>query len=614
MMLKKSIATGNLFTGCLPAFVFAGALLPWVAQAQEKLPANLKWETNDTDPTFASPDAKKGGTFRMHITEFPLTLRPVGPDANGLFANYLIYGGFLPLVERHANTRKTMPMLASEWAYGADKKTMYFRLNKNAKWSDGKPVTSDDVVFTVDFMRSKEIVDTSANDYYTTEIDKVIKYDDRTFALVDKNPKPDLDLYLGGNVLVVPKHFFGKPDKDFVKKFNYEITPVTGPYIVSKVDKGKSITMSRVKSWWGENERFFKNRFNVDNVVFKVVRDDEIAFENFKKGELDNFWLTRPVWWHEKAKGGNFDKGYIEKYWFYNDSPEGPQGFWLNLGNELFKDKNLRYAFAHALNIDLVIQKLLYGDYERKKQFFEGFGPYSATNVKAREFSIPKVKELMEKSGWKRGADGIWAKDGKRFSVKVTIGNSPQLVKRLEVMKEEAKKAGVEINIDAVDSAASFKSAREKKFEVYYGAMTTDVIPSPKNYFHSSFANKPQNDNFSNIDDPEMDKLLEVFQASSDEKVRQATMVKIIEKESEIGSFIGTFTVPYTREASWRWWKLPEFVGTAASEYLIQNPVHYKYGGLFWYDEAVHKETQEAMKAGKTYPPLTKIDKTYKPK
>ena len=93
------------------------------------LPAGLTWESNNADPAFADPAAKRGGTFRGFMTSFPLTLRVYGPDSNGGFAGYMRETN-LPLLSTHPVTGNPMPMLANEWAFGPDHKTLYLRISE----------------------------------------------------------------------------------------------------------------------------------------------------------------------------------------------------------------------------------------------------------------------------------------------------------------------------------------------------------------------------------------------------------------------------------------------------------------------------------------------------
>ena len=122
-----------------------------------ELPDNLEWLTNNTAEVFANPNAKKGGTYRTFMLGFPLTLRLVGPDSNSGFAGNL-RSIRMSLIDLHPNTEELLPALATHWAYGEDKKSMYFKLDPNARWSDGHPVTADDYLFILEFMRSEHIV------------------------------------------------------------------------------------------------------------------------------------------------------------------------------------------------------------------------------------------------------------------------------------------------------------------------------------------------------------------------------------------------------------------------------------------------------------------------
>ena len=241
-----------------------------------KLPEDIKWVTNSIDPVFASLDAKKGGTLHSALMSFPLTFRVVGPDSNSSFRSAIL-SNQLGLIGIHPNTENIIPELATHWAFAKDKKTMYFRLNKKARWSDGKPVTADDFAYTLEFMRSKHIVAPWYNDYYTNEIEKVVVYDDYTLAVVATKAQPDLHLRIGLNP--TPRHFYGELDNEFVNKYNWKIVPNTGPYQISDFQKGKLLKFKRKQEWWATNLYYFKNRFNVDKMIVTVVRDYNIQWE-----------------------------------------------------------------------------------------------------------------------------------------------------------------------------------------------------------------------------------------------------------------------------------------------------------------------------------------------
>jgi len=571
-----------------------------------ELPENVRWLTNDIDPLYASPKAVKGGTFRMAIKSFPLTFRVVGPDSNASFRAAILSNQY-SLTGLHPNTLNIVPGIAIHWAFGKDKKTMYFKLNKEARWSDGKPVTANDFAYTLEFMRSKHIVAPWYNDYYTKEIDKVIVYDDHTLAVVAAKAKPDLHLRV--SLSPTPRHFYGNLDKDFVKKYNWKIVPNTGPYQMHAFKKGKYVKFKRKKDWWAKDLKYFRNRFNVDRVIYTVIRDDNLEWEHFKKAKTEVFSMTLPKYWHVKSKTPVVENGYVKRIWFYNDKPRSPFGMWLNQDREIFKEKTVRYAFAHAMNIQKIIETVLRNDYIRLEHHYVGYGRYSNNSIGARRFDLAKVDDYMQKVGWLRGADGIYTKGGRRFSVEVSYG-SGQHTPKIVVLKEEAKKAGVELRLQKLDPSTWYKKISENRHEVIWLGFGTGLRPSYWQHYHSVNAHKPQTNNVTNTDDPELDKLIDTYRDTLDEEKRIVLSHRIQEKIHEIGAFIPTSMAPYVRQAYWRWWRLPRIPGTKHTESLF-TVFDSSTGGLFWYDKQIHEKTKQAMKKKKPFQPVTTIDKTY---
>ena len=132
-------------------------------------------------------------------------------------------------------------------------------------------------------------------------------------------------------------------------------------------------------------------------------------------------------------------------------------------------------------------------------------------------------------------------------------------------------------------------------------------------HYHSVNAHKPQTNNITNTDDPEMDRLIEAYRDSLEETERIDLSLKIQEKIHENGALVPTFMVPYVRMAYWRWWRLPNPPGTKNSDSLF-DPFGSTTGGLFWYDKDLKAETKAAMKKKTTFVPVTIIDETYKMK
>ncbi len=571
------------------------------ADAAPRLPANLQWQTNLDDPIFGSPDAIRGGRFRTFMLSFPLTLRLVGPDSNGGFAGYMRANN-LSLVSIHPTTLNPIPELATHWAFDADGKTVYYRLDPDARWSDGKPVIADDYLYTLTFMRSKYIVAPWYTNHFTNVIEEVIKYDDHTIGIRGATVKPQEELLFEYGISPTPEHFHSL-DEQWVRDYNWKIEPNTGPYKICKIRKGKYIEFCRKQDWWANDKRYNRYRFNPDEVRVKVIRDINIAYQHFVKGELDTFGLVMPSFWHKKARGKMYDNGYIGKIIFYNEVPQPANGIFLNEDDPLFADRKVRYGFAHAMNIDRILRTVLRGDYARLQTMNEGYGDYSNRNIRAREFDLDKAEQYLSEAGWaQRGPDGIRVKNGERFSVRVTYVN-PSHTPRLVVLKEEALKAGIELNLQLLDASAGFKQILEKKHQVaWMGWSGGGLAPRYWQFFHSDNAHIPQTNNITNTDDPKMDEMIAAYRLATDKATRVELAQALEQQVHDIGSVIPTFKVPYTREGFWRWIKLPEFHGTRTSRVLF-SPFG-STGGLFWIDPEEKQRTQEARRNGDKLSPV----------
>jgi len=574
-----------------------------------ELPSNVNWITNTEDNIFADPEAKKGGTYRAFMLSFPLTLRSVGPDSNGGFAGTL-RNLQMGLVDFHPNTLNPIPALATHWAFDEDQKTVYYKLDPDARWSDGKPITADDYLYTLVFMRSEHIIAPWYNEYYSKQITDIIKYDDYTIAIRAGNAKPLDELIAATSLSPKPKHFH-KLDENWVRDYNWKEEPTTGAYVIDKIKKGKYIQFKRLADWWADEKKFYQYRFNVNKVRIKVVRDNNIAWTYFLKGELDNFSLVIPSFWHNKAQGPVFENGYVHKIKFYNDLPQPASGLWLNTAANGLDDLNVRLGLAHSINIEKVINTVLRGDYERLETHHVGFGDYSNATIKPREFDLDKADQYFSNAGWQEfGADGIRVKEGKRLAFEVSYG-AQHHTDRLVILKEEAKKSGVELNLQLLDSAASFKKVLEKKHQISWMAWSGGGL-SPRywEFYHSINAEKTQTNNITNISDPKLDSLIEVYRKELLKEKRISMAHELEQMLFDSGVMIPTTKVPYTREAYWSWVKLPSFYGNKRSASLVSA----FSSGLFWIDTEYKKVVEEAKKQGDKLPASTIIDDTWRKK
>lgn len=577
------------------------------ALSQATLPTDLKWETNDTDPVYSSEKAVKGGEARVAMSTFPSTLRRIGPDANSS-ALYLAQNDWtMSLIGVHPGTEKPFPLLATHWAYGKDGKSIYYKLNKNAKWSDGKPLTANDFKFTLEFMLSKNIMAPWYNNFYGENFDSVNVFDDHTLSIVLKKEKPRIYIY--ADLPPTPRHFYnGVVDKDFVKKFNWTVVPVPGPYQITKVEKGKNIVISRVKNWWGENERFFKNRFNVDKITFQVVRETTVEYEWFKSGKLDFFAPSEPSYWFDRAKDDIYEKGYVERMMFYNDTARPSFGFWLNQAAPLLADKNVRLGIQHSMNFDKLIQTILRKEWVRLNTTAEGFSKYTHPTIKARAFDIKKAEEYFVTAGFTtKGPDGIRMKGDQRLSVSLTY-SSEDWNQRLAVLREEAKKTGLDLQLRFLDWSAATKLYDGKKHEAAFMGFGTGIFPE---YFQAW--NSKQEDNLTSTNIASLDKMIDDYNNATDEPQKIKLSHAISQIIYDEGAFIPSLAKDWTRVAYWRWWNFPETPGTKQTASLSAL-FDLSWGGLVWFDQAKKDETLAAQKSKKTFTRVDRVIETFRVK
>jgi microcin C transport system substrate-binding protein len=598
------------------------------------IPADLDWQDGSDLPEFASPDAKRGGTYYTWIQDFPRTLRRFGPDANGSFRPFILDDVITRLGRRHPNDTsitgtgfRYYPGIAREWALDKENATVYIRIDPDARFSDGEPITADDMMFMFFVYQSPHIQAPWYNNWYNRKYSNITKYDDLTFSIRQPEVRPDL-LFKVMELEPLPEHFYRELGPDYPERYQWRFVPTSGAYEVrpENLKKGQSITLTRVKDWWADDKKFWRNRYNFDRIHFTVIRDVPKAFEAFRKGELDRFTASLPEYWYEKLPDDSDEvqNGYIHKEVFYNDIPRPTYGLWINQSKPLLDNRDIRIGIQHATNWDYVIQKYFRGDYQRMRTGSDGYGEFTHPTLKAREYSVDKALEHFAKAGFTtRGEDGILVNDaGKRLSFTVNTGYQT-LRDVLTILAEEAAKAGLEFRLEVLDSTASWKKTQEKKHDIAFAAfaVSAEMYPRYWDFGHSVNAYdraflpdgspnpdrkvKTQTNNLQVLAYPELDAMIEQYRASSDAGEMKELAYRMEELLYEDASFVPGFVIPFYRDLHWRWLRYPEDFNVKLSRGADQF-------FLSWIDTDMKKETREARKSGETFPPVIAVYDQYR--
>jgi microcin C transport system substrate-binding protein len=584
-----------------------------------EIPSGLTWENGMDQPEIGDPRAAKGGVFRRYIPTFPPTIRPFGDNSNNSFRGDLYDYIDMPLVALHPETMEMIPGLASEWATSADGRTIYFRIDPEARYSDGVPVRARDFLVSIFLRASDNIVNPYSKQYYRENVAQVAMYDERTLSV----SLPEAKIYapaIAGAMLPSPPHFYDEYGPDYNERYQWRFPPTTGAYEVRPEDivKGASVTQTRVRDWWAKDRKYYKHRFNPDKIVHIVVRDESKAFELFRAGEHDTFLLTRPEFWYEKSEMPPVYDGYIERVTFYNRYPKLPRGIYANVTKKPLDDRNVRIGISHAMNWQKVIDVMFRGDYQRLNAFNEGFGLFSDPEIRARPFSIQAARAAFREAGYtSEGRDGILRKpDGTRLSVSVTYPSMPIYDRMFAILREEAKNCGFDLRLDGLEATVSYKKNMQKQHELTLGAwLTSPPVPDFHQFFHSTNAldekgnPKPQTNNLNVWARADTDRLSEQIRTArtEDELARAAwRMQRIIHDEA---IFIPGFSVDFVRVGSWRWVRWPNSEFTRFSPPVVFDP-HEVF--VYWIDEEIKAETQSARRAGKVFEESTRIVDYYR--
>lgn len=584
-----------------------------------EIPDDLTWENGMDQPEIGDPAAEKGGVFRRYIPSFPPTIRPFGDNSNNSFRGDLYDYINLPMVALHPETMEMIPGLANEWAVSKDGRTIYFRIDPEARYSDGVPVNARDFLVEAYLRVSDNIVNPYGKQYYRENIAQIAMYDDRTLSVT----LPEAKIYapaIAGSITPSPPHFYQEYGPDYTERYQWRFPPTTGAYelLPEDIEKGTAITQTRVNDWWARDRKYYRHRFNPDKIVHTVVRDESKAFELFRAGELDTFYLTQPDLWYEKSEIDPVYKGYIERATFYKRYPKIPRGLYLNVTKPPLDNLDVRIGIQHAMNWQKVIDVMFRGDADRLNAFNEGYEIFSDPSIRARPFSIDSARAAFAKAGYTmEGRDGILAKpDGTRLSVSVTYPSMPIYDRIFAILREEAKACGFELRLDGLEATVSYKKEMQKQHEMAFGSwLIQPPVPDFHQFLHSSNAfddkgnPKPQTNNIFSWGRPDTDLLSEkVRTARSAEELKNAAwkLQRIMHDEA---IFVPAYSVDYMRLGMWRWVKWPDCENTRFSPPVVYDP-HEVF--VFWIDRKLKTETLDAMRSGKTFPESTRVIDTYR--
>jgi microcin C transport system substrate-binding protein len=333
---------------------------------------DLKYPADFKRFDYVNPDAPKGGVARQislgTFDNFNIAVSGVkGSIAPAVGLTYET------LMERAQDEVATEYGLLAEGAQHPDDFAwVTYRLRKEAHWHDGKPVTPEDVIFSIEVLKKLSPMYAS----YYRHVAKAEKIGDREVKFTFDSPGNRELPHIVGELVVLPKHYWEGSDSQGRKRDISQTTlepPLgSGPYRIKEFVAGRSVRLERVKDYWGVGLPVQVGHNNFDELRFEFFRDNLVALEAFKADQAD--WIAEnsaKQWATAYDFPAVAEKRVVKEEFPVSDSGR-MQAFVLNLRRDQFKDARVRQAFNFAFDFEEMNKQLFFGQYSRINSYFQG--------------------------------------------------------------------------------------------------------------------------------------------------------------------------------------------------------------------------------------------------
>lgn len=553
------------------------------------------WETNISFDLIGDPRAAKGGVLKSYIGDFPGTFRIDGPDANNSFMGF----NMMPyefLLGMHPTTDEFIPGLATHWQISDDKMTYRFRINPNARFADGTPVTADDVVASFDFLMD-ETLQAPMTQLTYSKLEHPVAESKYMVRVKAKELNWRNFLYFSNSMPILPSHVLKTVNgATYLKEYNFKQLPGSGPYVIREEDivKGKSVTIRRRPDYWAANYRANVGLYNFDELRFVVVRDDNLALEMFKKGELDYIYVPSARLWVTETNYPNIQRGLVQKRKIFNDEPRGTFGIALNTRRPPFDDIRVRKAFALLFHRELMIEKLAFNQYLPLNSYHPA-SVYENINNPKTPYDPEQALKLLAEAGWKeRDSRGRLVKNGQPLEVELMYPDKTW-EQYFTIYQEDLGKVGITLNLRLITPEALFSATLGRRFQMAWSAWSGLHFPNNETSFHSKLADVPNNNNITGFKNARFDELCKLYDQSFDVQER----IRIVREMDSILAneyhYVLFWYGPYSRLTWWNKFGYPPGYISRTGDYVGQmGPPGVPQ--MWWIDSEKQARLEQALR------------------
>ncbi len=498
---------------------------------------------------YVNPNAPQGGQLRLGVAGtfdslHPFIVRGQAPQGLATGAFSLVYES---LMARSWDEPFSLYGLIAESVEVPDDRTgIVFNLNPKARWQDGKPITAGDVLFSFATLRDQGRPNHRT---YYKKVAKAERLDERrvrfTFSRNDDGTIDREMPLIMGLMPVLPQHVW--KDRAF-NETTLEPPVGSGPYKVTKVEPGRSITYTRDPDYWGRDMPSQRGQYNFATIRLDYYRDDGIALQAFKAGQFDLRREPDPTKWATAYDIPAAREGRVKMARFEHHRPEAMYGFILNTRRPLFQVPALREAVGYAFDFGWINRSLFHGLYNRTESYFPN-SELAATGLPegrekevlekfrdklpARVFTEPvappspdgseesrranllKASEMLRQAGYVVKEEKLYAPDGSPVTFEVLLSDPAEEKVALEWTRM-LQRLGIAAHVRTVDSAQYQARLTSFDYDVTTGRWYNSLSPGNEQIFYwgSQAAAQQGSRNYPGIHDSVVDALAEAIPAA----------------------------------------------------------------------------------------------------
>jgi peptide/nickel transport system substrate-binding protein len=557
----------------------------------------VKYPPDFTHFNYVNPDAPKGGRLNFGDLGTFDSLNPMVINGKAVWAvrSYI----YETLLGRAFDEPFSLyGLLAERVEVPEDRSWVMFTLRPEARFSDGKPVTVDDVIFSLELLRERGWPQ-HRNHY--AKVKTIERIGDRgvKFIFADGADR-EMPLILG-LLAVMPKHL--------IDPENFEKTTLTppigsGPYTITAVDAGVRVIFKRNPDYWGRDLPINRGRFNFDEIAYEYYRDENARFEAFKKGLLDLRAESDPGRWARDYDFPAVKDGRVLKATFKTGIPSGMTGLVFNTRKDVFADQRVREALTLMLDFEWLNQNLYHGLYERTQSYFHGselsafgrpasdrekallapFAEHVRDDVMAGTYKLPVTDGSGRDRRNRRNALQLLQQAGYELKDDVMVNNATGEALAFEMLaltrdqerlyinyQRALERLGVKTSIRQVDAAQYQARVNSYDYDMIQTSWPVSLSPGNEQLVRWSASVADQNGslNYAGVKNPAADAMIAAM-LEANEREDFVAAVRALDRVLISGAYVvPLFHLPEQWVAHWRHLQHPET--TSLNGYLIDT-------------------------------------------